>query len=46
MTGLGQEWYEDTEIDKGEYEHMIVEGSGEGDIFQELDGKRPVNGKF
>jgi hypothetical protein len=42
-TGVGQEWYEDTEIDKGEYDQMIIE---DGEVYQELDGKRPIKGKF
>ena len=45
MTGVGQEWYEDTEIDKGDYEQFIIEGE-EGEFYQELDGKRPIKGKF
>jgi len=45
MTGVGQEWYEDTEIDKVDYEQLIVEGD-DGEISLELDGKRPIKGKF
>jgi hypothetical protein len=44
MTGVGQDWYEDTEIDRGDYEQLIIDGDGE--IYQELDGKRPIKGKF
>jgi hypothetical protein len=45
MTGVGQEWYEDTEIDKVDYDQLIVEAD-EGELYQELDGKRPIKGKF
>ena len=43
-TQIGAEWYEDTEIDRGEYENMVVDADGE--IYQELDGKRPIKGSF
>jgi hypothetical protein len=46
MTGVDQEWYEDTEIDKGDYEQLIIEGGEEGEFYQELDGKKPIKGKF
>ena len=45
LTGAGEEWYEDTEIDRGEYEQLVIEG-GDIEIYQELDGKRPIKGSF